>query len=227
MFDNYTQDEIQRRLAQLPEVARDAIYGPMLTGALQRVGTEHHLHLDQLSALEADTTNVVLGFIDPVEFPQAIAEHCDVDLELAASIAHSLETEFFQKIREAMRNGTSLESSGSAAPKPTPDIAQIPRSAAPQPVAQTVRTPIAPAPSTPSGLPVETYPELEAPHEEAARTPYATPAALVEPTTSTPETVTIGIAPGAPRTPAEAPVAPTNVPPPPTYTLDPYREPIS
>lgn len=69
-------EQIKKRLAELPVDVRQAVESVDLGEKIRAVGTRHGLHIDQLATLEDEITLVMLGFADPSEFAERLEESC-------------------------------------------------------------------------------------------------------------------------------------------------------
>jgi len=105
------QDEqIKKRLAELPVDVRQAIESVDLGQKIRAVGMRHGLHVDQLAALEDEIMLVMLGFADPAEFAQRLEEGLHVSSEQATQVTQEVVEEFFLPIRESMQHFMATQS---------------------------------------------------------------------------------------------------------------------
>lgn len=97
------EQQVQTRLAELPADVRDAIQSADLTRKMQGIGTNHQLHLDQLTALEQEVMMVMLGFADPNDLAADIASEVHVPEDVANAITKEVSEQIFLPIRESMK----------------------------------------------------------------------------------------------------------------------------
>jgi len=97
-------EQIKKRLAELPADIRQAVEAVDLGEKIRAIGTRHGLHIDQLGALEDEITLVMLGFSDPGEFTTRLEEGLGLSTEQAAQITQEAVEQFFLPIRESMKH---------------------------------------------------------------------------------------------------------------------------
>ncbi len=198
-----TQQQIEKRLAELPEDVRQAILSSDLDQKLRDIAQKHSLHVDQGSALSDETMLVMLGFSDPSEFAGNLAAQLHMPPADAQALAGEVSEQVFLPIRDSMKKFMEARAQAKPAGAPLQAAVQKP-SDAPTPAGQTFAPPPVVAPS-----PI------------AKPQPPAMPAAermLTEKTVTPPP----ASPPQAP--PPAAPKAPAP-PVPNSYKVDPYREP--
>lgn len=215
----FTAEEAQKKFDALPPEIKSLIYTPEVTSAIQKVGEKNHLHFDQMGVLEVETSNVMLGFTDPKDLPQILAENLRIDRVQADAVIQDLNDSLFSKIRESMKKmyesapalvvekkSVVMPSSASIQPPTTPPRPVVPTTA-PKPV-------VPATPPAPVAKPTDVHAELM----------------LREATVSMPPKI-VAPAPAA-SAPASAPSNPTpsappkvEAPKPAPYKADPYREP--
>lgn len=136
------KQEIEKRLAELPEDVRNAVLSADLGRNVQAIGQAHHLHIDQIGKLEDETMLVMLGFFDPEQFNVQIEQQLLVPAADAAAIASEINTNIFLPIRESLKR--FMEEKKDATPA-------VPAVQTPPPMPAVVPTP---APQTPPAVPV-------------------------------------------------------------------------
>ena len=208
------QNQIEQRMAELPQDVRDVVLSSQLGERLREIGQKHGLHIDQIGVLEDEVMLVMLGFFEPEDFNNQIANQLHLSTLDATAIAQEINQVIFLPIRESM---IAFAASKRAA-KPVTEPAQD------RPIGSVEPRPdLASAPARPAGgstLPVA----VTAPNNIPIRieTPQQNPA--VEPKTDAE-----GSAPAKPPMPpmpnAEKMLTETTVAKP-IYKTDPYREPI-
>lgn len=97
------QQQIQKRMDELPEDVRQAIQSAELGKKLQEIGNKHQLHIDQVGTLSDETVLVLLGFSDPGEFVGTLTEGLHIPSQEAEKIAGDVTEQVFLPIRESMQ----------------------------------------------------------------------------------------------------------------------------
>lgn len=103
-------EQIKKRLAELPVDVRQAVESVDLGEKIRAVGTRHGLHIDQLATLEDEITLVMLGFADPSEFAERLERELQLSAEQAAQVTGEVVEEFFLPIRESMKHFMATQS---------------------------------------------------------------------------------------------------------------------
>ena len=186
-----------------------------MLGIIQKAREKHNLHIDQLEVLEAETADVMTGFLPLEKFAQSLAERLKVDRSVADAIAKDINDQLFVKIRESMKK--IYEET-----KPTPVVVSTPAQP-PPPATPPLSKPAPPAPPAPPKATQDTTPvpsQPTAPSTSSGQTkpPEVRPAD----TMLTEKTVSVPSKPPPPASPK--PTQDTAQKPPP-YKADPYREP--
>lgn len=230
----YSEDEVKKRMEALPEAASDFLYSAEMGAIVKEIADKHHLHIDQMSLLEAEAGEFILGFVEPQEFAANIAETLKLDAQTADAVSKDMNEKLFTKVRDLMK-GPPAEVKKEPLANQIPVRTQAPSTPPPmppRPAPMPVSTPMsptsaAPAPTTPP-KPAVTHDLLaaEAMLSEKKVTPPPTPAPTPQPkppiaTTPNPATP----APTSP-TPSAPPMPPKPEEKPQPYKADPYREPI-
>ena len=251
----FTAEEVQKRLRDLPTEIRSLMYSDEMTHTIQKVGEKNKLHYDQMGTLELETKNVLLGFTETPDFAGILAQSLSISKEQADTVASDINIELFSKIRDTMKQSSIAITPAEKMPTPpatsvTPTasegksvvmpsaaktvgaemVASVPAvayAATSQPIAPAlVTTPPTAAPAMFTIPPVAKPAELSVPHVDAM---------LSQPTVSIApqKLVDSGQGIGGSKTDTAAP-APTSIDikksdapaPPPLYKTDPYHEPI-
>lgn len=215
--------QIAARFEELPEVVQKAIQSADVPKKIQEIGTRHTLHVDQLGTLEDETLMVMMGFVAPDTFAEALASQLQLSPQKAEALAGDISKELFLPIREAMQEFIEqrelLETLSSQKPEAQKAIVNppyTPPAPTPPPPA-----PVAPAP-TPSAAPKPAPAPAPTPKPVAPQptVPMEVHDVLQKPTISTPSA-----SPKAAQdtAPVQKPV-PEPPKPAPNYKTDPYRE---
>jgi hypothetical protein len=230
-----TAEQFNTAYSKLPFVLREYIADDDLTTITEQVGKEHQLHVDTIGALYRETTNMLLGLINPTQFVGEL-KSVGVPEESIGAIVQELNEKVFIPLREKMKNQTQepeeededdevLETASSAPAAaanfvpPDPEFVQhdspaptapapkfeVPPYTPPVPTPTPVQTPSA---YVPQNLPTYTPSAYEAP-VLAVQAPIQTP-----PPTPAPISMPVQSAPSIPvPTPASATMpAPTSAP---------------
>ncbi len=214
----FTEEEIQKRIDSLSEEAADFLYSPEMGLMVKQIADRHKLHIDQMSLLDAEVGELMLGLTEPLEFVPNMKETLQIDEATAQAIAKEINDQVMMKMRGLM----GAPSQQPAATAPTPSVV-MPSS--PKPVAPPIATPAAPIIPKPV-VPAPIAAPVTAPKPAPAPNLMAAEAMLSEKkvTTSAPAAPSVPAAPAkaAPITPAPKadPAQPQN------YKADPYREPV-
>lgn len=99
---NPIQNQIEQRLAELPQDVRDVVLSAQLGEHLRAIGQAHGLHIDQIGVLEDETMLVMLGFFEPAEFSNQIATQLRISSADAEAITQEVNQQVFSPIRGSM-----------------------------------------------------------------------------------------------------------------------------
>ncbi len=244
----HSEEEVQKRIDALPEAASNFLYSAEMSAAIREIGGKHRLHIDQMSLLEAETGELILGLTEPQDFASYLAAGLNVNAEQAVAIAKDVNDQLMSKIRASMGHPSSAApeskppapSFAPSTPMPTaasssPSVVMPSSSAFP---ASTAPAPKAPS-NTPSPVPAAApAPSAPAPATATAPAPAPKPAAMApnlgaadailsekKVTPPAPAPASAASAP-APAAHAAAPAPKADPAQPKPYTADPYREPV-
>lgn len=223
-MENNIQQQIEERIAELPEDIQAAIASSDVDEKIRLIGQAHNLHIDQMEALNDEIMMGMLGFINLDDLPHGIEERVRVTSQEAQAITDAANQEIFHSIRESMKAWAARKHSDAASapahtapvPPPIPSVVMpsspkplvpVPAPIAPAPAPVPTPIAVAPAPSTPPA-PAHNLVAADAILSEKKVAPPATP-----PTTT-------------PVAPAPSPTVQTDPTQPQNYKADPYREPV-
>ena len=217
----FTAEEVQKKLQQLPLEVKSLMYSDEMTLAIQKVGEKNKLHYDQMGTLELETKNVLLGFTETADYPEILAQSLSVERAQADTIAKDINDTLFVKIREAMKTGTSA----SATQVPTmskPAAMNFPASTEEKSVVMpsAAKAPETPAPVVPAAPEVKPVGAMMQ-HIDAM---LSQPTVSIAPKPADP----MQNVPAVPAITLPTPDTPKNEAPKPgpIYKTDPYHEPI-
>lgn len=223
-MENNIQQQIEERIAELPEDIQAAIASSDVDEKIRLIGQAHNLHIDQMEALNDEIMMGMLGFINLDDLPHGIEERVRVTSQEAQAITDAANQEIFHSIRESMKAWAARKHSDAAPapaqavpmPPPTPSVV-MPSS--PKPLAP-VPAPIAPAPApAPVPAPIAAAPAPSAPPTPAHNL-VAADAILSEKKVMPPAGPSVAPAAAPNPTVQPDPTQPQN------YKADPYREPV-
>jgi len=138
----YTEEDINKRIAALPEAAADFLYSAEMGGIVKQIADKHHLHIDQMSLLEAEAGELILGLTETQEFVPNLMDSLQTDKETAEAVARDINEQLISKIRAGMGHPTST-------PTPSVVMPSTPKPAVPEPKPMPASTPMA-APTPPT-----------------------------------------------------------------------------
>lgn len=211
------EQQIEARLAELPEAIREAILSNDIGGHIRTIGTNHKLHVDQLAILEDITIMTMLGFSPNAEFENQLKNQLSIDDNTAQALAGDINTEIFMVVRESLKNPTPTPAAAPAAAAPQTGSTPAP-AATPIKIQTPTTTPapaaVAPTPTASPAKPAELHPADFMLSQKTVTTAPAAPAAPAAPSGSTPTPAAAAPTATKPQPPAPKP-----------YTADPYREP--
>ncbi len=100
-----TSEQFRSAYSKLPFVLREYIADDELTTITEQVGKEHQLHVDTIGALYRETTNMLLGIINPTQFVGEL-KSVGVPEESIGTIVQELNEKVFMPLREKIKNQT-------------------------------------------------------------------------------------------------------------------------
>jgi hypothetical protein len=162
----YSSEEARKRYDSLPEEVKNLLYSPEMSFIIQQIGQKNRLHIDQIDALNTEVGQVMLGFIEPKDFPIALAKMLHVDQTQAQAVVKDVNDMLFEKIRNSMK-GVANQEAGAPSSLPPPPPA-----------------PRAPEPTKPPQKPGEIHPADVLLSQKTVSTPPVVPAVPPETTPS-------------------------------------------
>ena len=151
-----TREQFNAAYRNLPYPIRAYIADEELGAVVLAVGKTYNLHVDTIGALERETTNMLLGIINPEQFVAEL-KSAGIPQESISNIVAELNTKIFVPLREKMRNQEPEEAAATAPQVPinqTQKVTPTPSMSIPavSPIAQQSAAPI--TPPTPQVAPV-------------------------------------------------------------------------
>jgi hypothetical protein len=120
MTDIALPNDIQKKLANLPEKVRAVLLDAETSAAIGRIGLGHQLMIDKIGLLAEAITLVILGVAHTKNFAGEIATKLQIDEKLAAQIAAEVNEQIFSKIREELQKLDEAPAGAPVAPEPKP-----------------------------------------------------------------------------------------------------------
>lgn len=118
---------IKEKYEHLPSDVRDAILSIDVDKAIQNIGARHNLHVDKIGALDDETRLVMLGVVHPKDFIRNLYDRLGSDdKEAVRQIAHEVNEQVFQKIRESLKSIHAVENEKPSEPEPVKKEIVIP-----------------------------------------------------------------------------------------------------
>ncbi|HEY4501901.1 MAG TPA: hypothetical protein VJJ20_02445 [Candidatus Paceibacterota bacterium] len=105
------QQQVQKRLAELPQDVQAAVRSAELGQKVQAIGKKHALHIDQVGKLEDEVYLVMLGFADPSEFAASLAEELGLAKDQAVEVVTEVTHDIFMPIRASMQQWAEEQTS--------------------------------------------------------------------------------------------------------------------
>lgn len=96
------QNQIQKRLAQLPESVRRAIKNINYTAQVQSLMQKHSLRLDQAGIVDREIMLVLLGLEHPDKLFSNLMQEGGLSKDVATAIAEDLNEKIFKAIRHEL-----------------------------------------------------------------------------------------------------------------------------
>jgi len=122
-----TGEETQERMEALPPAVQEFVYSQAMAEVIEKIGEKNHLHFDQMGSLEIEAAHVILGFTEPQDFPETMADALSLSEEQAQAVSSDVDALLFQHVRELVREsmpgvtpvGVSVGSAPSLATPPS------------------------------------------------------------------------------------------------------------
>jgi hypothetical protein len=144
--DKNLEQEVAKRLAELPADIKAAIESADLATHIHDIGEKNKLHIDQVGTLEDEIYLSMLGFSRTDEFAKNIEKRLNVSAEQAAAITKDADEQIFLAIRESMKKFAEAKAAPVAPlPQPLKEIEPPPMPAAEAMLAAPTITPAVPA----------------------------------------------------------------------------------
>jgi hypothetical protein len=142
-----TSQQFNDAYKKLPYVLREYVADDDLALVTEEMGKEYQLHVDTVGALYRETTNMLLGLINPEQFVGEL-KSVGIPQESISAIVEELNTKVFIPLREKMQHPTEEQSSDEDA-----DEEEASETASSNPVATTSLPNVSATVSTPIAAP--------------------------------------------------------------------------
>jgi hypothetical protein len=107
---SYTKEQLEEHLATLPPAVQEALGSAETGEALRRIGSRHHLHIDQMGVLNDVTAFVMLGLIPRETYLTTLQTELDIPEEEARLIIEDVNIQILTPMNAALREETSQHS---------------------------------------------------------------------------------------------------------------------
>lgn len=99
-----SQEQLKEKYNKLPEDVKNAIFSAGVEKALTEIGEKNNLHIDKIGELMEEVDLVMLGVTNPKDFIRNLYGRLGIeDKEQVRRIAHEVNEQVFQKIRESLK----------------------------------------------------------------------------------------------------------------------------
>lgn len=106
-----SQEQLKEKYSNLPQDVKDAIFSAGVEKALTEIGEKNNLHIDKIGELMEEVDLVMLGITNPKDFIRNLYTRLGTeDKEKVRQVAHDVNEQVFQKIREALKAVHHMES---------------------------------------------------------------------------------------------------------------------
>lgn len=99
-----TIEEVEARFEELPEDIKEAIDGVNTAEIIGQIGSDKHLHLDQIQEVAASVGYLMLGFLKPQDFVTELTNEARIPNELAVQIAKEINVKILNPIKDRLKN---------------------------------------------------------------------------------------------------------------------------
>ena len=116
-----SQEQLKEKYNTLPDDVKNAIFSAGVEKALTEIGEKNNLHIDKVGELMEEVDLVMLGITNPKDFIRNLYTRLGTeDKEKVRQVAHEVNEQVFQKIREALKAVHHIE--GEQIPKESVNI---------------------------------------------------------------------------------------------------------
>lgn len=102
-MQEYTQEQLLTKFNSLPQELKQAIAGVETSEIIQNISKKHHLQIDQMGELAAETGLVLLGLTKPDDYIKNLSSRLKINLKDARDIALEVNIEIFSKVKESLK----------------------------------------------------------------------------------------------------------------------------
>mgnify|MGYP000123760186 CR=1 FL=1 len=110
MPQQYTKEQIDKILKQLPEELHEAVFSMETANAIWTTCTKQNIIDERLSKIAEYTGYVLMGLIFPQEFEQTLIKEIKLPKKVAQEVAHEINRFVFYPVRPALEqlHGTQV-----------------------------------------------------------------------------------------------------------------------
>ena len=106
---NPSQEQLKEKYHNLPQDVKDAIFSAGVEKVLTEIGERNSLHIDKVGELMEEVDLVMLGITEPKDFIRNLYGRLGTgDKEQVRRIAHEVNEQVFQKIRESLKGAHAI-----------------------------------------------------------------------------------------------------------------------
>lgn len=102
-MQEYTKEQLLTKFNSLPQELKQAIAGVKTSEIIQNISKKHHLQIDQMGELAAETGLVLLGLTKPEDYIKNLNNRLKINLKDARDIALEVNIEIFSKVKESLK----------------------------------------------------------------------------------------------------------------------------
>lgn len=107
---------------QIPEDIKKAINSSEVYTALEKIGDDFDLNIDQIGQLNYLTEQVMIGILKSDKYVDTVSEELEINRSKARDVAESVNKMIFLPIRESMRRMQDISEGNITPPPPRPVI---------------------------------------------------------------------------------------------------------
>ncbi len=96
-------------IQQIPEELKKLAQDPKIYDAIEKIGNDFDLHIDQMGELDAEVRRIMLGLSNSKDFTKNISALLEIDSVKSSKIAERINTDLFQAIKSGFQSSPSLK----------------------------------------------------------------------------------------------------------------------
>src|SRR3989344_7193537 len=102
-MDQETKNKLKERFDALPESVQEVITSSHYEESLVEISKKHNLNVEQMGALEIETTMVMMGLAPVKDFARNIEKQLRIETGKAYEIEKEIDEKIFLRIRDLLR----------------------------------------------------------------------------------------------------------------------------